>query len=187
MFNSLSSWCYLLYLRRKIQNKKGRTEKIDGYVSPHQPSPVNHQPELHFCNRQMVPPADLSLKRQGEGERVMNYPQMRGWGENGAPTVLSEHANIWGAFVGTLWEWKGCNEDTALPVQAMQCLPPFTTPLKSNNDKTTTVFVSCGIHWVISQQRFAPLMYSCSDGGLNWCNVYIVGLCIVMASQGKVS
>ncbi len=32
MFNSLSSWCYLLYLKRKIQNKKGRTEKIDGYV-----------------------------------------------------------------------------------------------------------------------------------------------------------
>lgn len=28
-------------------------------------------------------------------------------------------------------------------------------------------------------------MYSRADGGANCCNVYIVGLCIVMTSQGK--
>ncbi len=87
------------------------------------------------------------------------------WEGGERTTVLSEHANIW----GHLWEHCGNgssgNQDTALPVQATQHLPPFTAPLKSNNDKTTTVFVSCGIHWVISQQRFTPLMYSCSDGG----------------------
>jgi len=170
MFNSLNPLDTIYftseerYKTRKAEQKRFMDMST---VSPHQPSPVNHQPELHFCFRQMVPPADLTEKAGRGRESDELPPNERVGREKSAPTVLSEHANIWGAFVGTLWEWQGCNEDTVLPVQAMQCLPPFTSPLKSNNDKTTTAFVSCGIYWVISQQRFAPLMYSCSEGGMN--------------------
>lgn len=106
MFNSLNPLDAIYctseerYETRKAQQKRLMDTST---VSPHQPSPVNHQPELHFCYRQMVPPADLTEKAGRGRESDELPPNERVWREKALRLCCQSTLT----FGGHLWEHCG--------------------------------------------------------------------------------